>query len=134
MRSATGARPAWAASRCSIADDGEPDGCRDGWTLGTAWHGAFEDDALRRALLSAVASARGRTFVAGDRAFAAQRERRLDALGDLVERHLDTDAVLALIEHGAPADLPMIASQVGVPDESSPYGTKSWGPPVTGAV
>ena len=103
-RSATGASRATAASRCCVADDGEPDGCRDGWTLGTAWHGALEDDALRRALLRAVAAARGRTFVAGTGAFAAQRERRLDALGDLVEQHLDTDAVLALIEHGAPAD------------------------------
>ena len=34
------------------------------------------------------------------------RERRLDALGDLVESHLDTDAVLALLEHGAPPTCP----------------------------
>jgi adenosylcobyric acid synthase len=90
------------------ADDGEPDGCRDGWTLGTAWHGALEDDALRRALLRAVAGARGRTFMAGSDSFAALRERRLDALGDLVEQHLDTAAVLALLESGAPTDLPTI--------------------------
>ncbi|MFP5364873.1 MAG: cobyric acid synthase [Thermoleophilia bacterium] len=91
-----------------IADDGEPDGCRDGWTLGTAWHGALEDDALRRALLRAVAAARRRTFIAGSDSFAALRERRLDALGDLVEQHLDTDAVLALLRSGAPTDLPTI--------------------------
>jgi adenosylcobyric acid synthase len=94
------------------ADDGEPDGCRDGWTLGTAWHGALEDDALRRALLRAVADARGRTFVAGASSFAALRERRLNALGDLVEQHLDTAAVLALLECGAPADLPTIHTEV----------------------
>jgi adenosylcobyric acid synthase len=94
------------------ADDGEPDGCRDGWTLGTAWHGALEDDALRRALLRAVAGARGRTFVAGSEPFAALRERRLDVLGDLVEHHVDTAAVLALLESGAPAGLPTIDAEV----------------------
>jgi adenosylcobyric acid synthase len=95
-------------------DDGEPDGCRHGWTLGTAWHGALEDDALRRALLVAVGTARGRHFVPGTGSFAAQRERRLDALGDLVEHHLDTEAVLALLEHGAPTDLPSIHVAPGV--------------------
>ena len=95
-----------------VADDGEPDGCRDGWTLGTAWHGALEDDALRRALLGAVAEARGRTFIAGSDSFAELRERRLDALGDLVEEHLDTDAVLALLESGVPRDLPTIHPEV----------------------
>jgi len=90
------------------ADDGEFDGCRSGWTLGTSWHGAFEDDDLRRALLRAVAEARGRTFVPASEPFAALREHRLDALGDLVERHIDTGAVLALLQDGAPADLPTI--------------------------
>jgi adenosylcobyric acid synthase len=93
-------------------DDGEPDGCRSGWTLGTSWHGAFEDDDLRRALLRAVARARGRTFVPGGEPFAALRERRLDALGDLVERHIDGDAVLRLLEAGAPADLPTLTAEV----------------------
>lgn len=93
-------------------DDGEPDGCRHGWTLGTAWHGALEDDDLRRALLHAVAQARGRIFIAGTDPFAALRERRLDALGDLVEQHLDTGAVLALLQSGAPADLPTIHTEV----------------------
>ena len=94
------------------ADDGEPDGCRSGWTLGTSWHGALEDDGLRRALLRAVAGARGRTFVPGSEPFAALRERRLDALGDLVEHHIDRDAVLALLDAGATADLPSLASEV----------------------
>ncbi len=93
------------------ADDGEPDGCVVGQTSGTSWHGAFESDALRRALLGAVAAARGRTFVPGTGAFAAARERRLDVLGDLVER-LDTGAVLALLRDGAPDDLPTIRAEV----------------------
>ena len=117
-----------------VADDGEPDGCRAGATFGTSWHGAFEGDELRRALLRAVAAARGRTFVPGTGSFAAARERRLDVLGDLVECHLDTDAVLALLRDGAPADLPTIDSHLGVVEETSAYQTKTRRPPVTGAV
>jgi adenosylcobyric acid synthase len=100
-----------------VGDDGVQDGCRDGWTLGTAWHGALEDDSLRRALLRQVAVARGRTFVPGTGSFAAQRERRLDVLGDLVEQHIDTDAVLALLASGAPPDLPSIRAELRTPME-----------------
>ena len=90
------------------------DGCRDGPVWGTAWHGIFENDGFRRALLDVVARAAGRRFVpAPDTSFAGLRERRLDALGDLVEQHLDTTAVLRLIEHGAPADLPTLSATLG---------------------
>ena len=117
-----------------VADDGEPDGCRRGNVFGTSWHGAFEGDELRRALLHAVAAARGRTFVPGADSFAAARERRLDVLGDLVECHVDTDAVLALLRDGAPDDLPTIDSHLGVVEETSAYQTKTRRPPVRGAV
>jgi adenosylcobyric acid synthase len=40
--------------------------------------------------------------------FRAERERQLDALGDLIAAHLDTAALLRLIEGGAPAGLPFI--------------------------
>jgi adenosylcobyric acid synthase len=95
-----------------VGDDDEPDGCRSGAVLGTSWHGALEHDAFRRALLTHVAAARGRRFVAGTVSFAAAREARLDVLGTLVEDHLDTDRLSALIEGGVPADLPNIATEV----------------------
>ncbi len=95
-----------------VADDGEPDGCRSARTLGTSWHGALEDDSLRRALLHRVASARGRTLQPGTTPFAALRERRLDALGDLVAHHIDADAILALLDGGATRDLPTITTEV----------------------
>ena len=38
----------------------------------------------------------------------AVRERKLDTLADLVDEHLDTGALLDLIDHGAPAGLPFI--------------------------
>ena len=51
----------------------------------------------------------GRAFVpAPDTSFAAVRERRLDALGDLVAGHADTDALERLIEEGPPGDLPLL--------------------------
>ena len=84
---------------------GEPEGCVDRATFGTSWHGLLEGDELRRAFLQRVARARGRNWVAGTESFAAVRERHLDRLGDLVEEHLDTGALLDLIERGAPAGL-----------------------------
>jgi adenosylcobyric acid synthase len=87
--------------------DGRPEGCATGSTLGTSWHGLLEHDDARRGLLRWVAARRSLDFVpAPDVDFAAARERQLDRLGDLVERHLDTVGITALIEHGAPDDLP----------------------------
>ncbi|WP_188192210.1 cobyric acid synthase [Nonomuraea sp. SYSU D8015] len=89
----------------ATVEGGEPflDGCRVGDVWGTTWHGAMENDAFRRAFLADVAERAGRDFVpAPDTDFAMLREERLDALGDLVERHLDTDALLRLIQQGPP--------------------------------
>ncbi|MBQ0830305.1 cobyric acid synthase [Streptomyces tagetis] len=85
------------------------DGCRSGATLGTHWHGALESDGFRRAFLREVAAAAGRRFVpAPATSFAALREERLDRLGDLIERHADTDALWRLVESGTPQGLPFI--------------------------
>jgi adenosylcobyric acid synthase len=92
-------------------EGGEPflDGCRDGAVWGTTWHGVLENDAFRRAFLADVAGTAGRAFTpAPDTDFAALREAQLDALGDLVERHLDTEALRRLIESGSPAGLPLV--------------------------
>ncbi len=95
-----------------IADDGEPDGCRVGSLIGTSWHGVLEHDAFRRALLRHVAGVRGRRFVPGSGSFAAARQARLDVLGDLVEDHLDTARLTALIEGGVPGDLPSVLTEM----------------------
>lgn len=73
------------------------DGCTVGAVLGTSWHGLLEGDELRRALLAWVAERRGLDFVPAETHFAAVREARLDALGDLVEHHVDLDALTALL-------------------------------------
>ena len=84
------------------------EGCRVGSTSGTVWHGVLESDGVRRQLLAGVAAATGRRWVPGTRAFEDVRQARLDALGDLVADHLDTDAVLRLLEHGPPPGLPFV--------------------------
>jgi adenosylcobyric acid synthase len=91
-------------------ESGEPffDGARVGAVWGTTWHGIFENDGFRRAFLCQVAADAGRRWLPGEVAFASVREARLDALGDLVEQHLDTSAIWRLIEDGIPGSLPEI--------------------------
>jgi adenosylcobyric acid synthase len=90
---------------------GPDEGSDGGHVLGTHWHGLLENDAFRRALLHRVASLAGRRGFRPslDTSFAALRAAQLDLLGDLVSAHLDTDALLELIEHGPPTGLPFVA-------------------------
>ncbi len=94
------------------ADDGTDEGCRIGNVIGTSWHGLFEDDGLRRALLGRIARERRRTFVPGETSFADTRESRLDALGDLIAGHLDTAKLMSLIDGGVPDGLPALRTEV----------------------
>jgi adenosylcobyric acid synthase len=91
-------------------DDGRPEGAVVANVSGTHWHGAFESDEFRRRFLTEAARQAGRHgfTVAPDTRFAALRERSLDLLGDLVEEHLDTDALWRLIEQGPAPNLPFI--------------------------
>ena len=92
------------------------DGARAGPVWGTTWHGALGDDDFRRAFLAEVAAVAGRRFVpAPGTAFAAVREARLDALGDLVAEHADTDALWRLVESGPPAGLPLLPPGASAP-------------------
>ncbi|WP_214109813.1 cobyric acid synthase [Acrocarpospora catenulata] len=85
------------------------DGCRVGAVWGTTWHGAFENDAFRQAFLTDVATIAGRPYtpIPGI-SFSGMRESRLDALGDLIGQHMNTEALLHLIESGTPPNLPLI--------------------------
>ena len=85
-----------------------PGGCRAGSVYGTTWHGIFESDGFRRAVLRRIAAAAGRSFEPAHVTFAEVRDCRLDTLAGLVADHLDTDALLRLIEHGPPAALPFV--------------------------
>jgi adenosylcobyric acid synthase len=84
--------------------------CRDA-VWGTLWHGALENDEFRRSWLTEVAAQAGRSGWSprADTSFSGLRTARLDLLADAVEEHLDTDALLTLVEKGAPAHLPFVA-------------------------
>jgi len=83
-------------------------GARDGRVFGTMWHGSLEGDAFRRAFLAEVAAIAGRTWTPSTVSFPVAREARLELLADLVEAHLDVDALLDLVSHGAPVGLPAL--------------------------
>ncbi|HEX4792017.1 MAG TPA: cobyric acid synthase [Actinospica sp.] len=88
------------------------DGCAAGPVLGTLWHGALESDDFRAALLDWVA---GMSIAGGSAArprsavrFAAARQAQYDRLADAVAEHLDTAALLRLIEDGPTPGLPLL--------------------------
>jgi adenosylcobyric acid synthase len=83
-------------------------GARAGHVLGTMWHGSLESDDFRAAFLMLVAELAGRAWAPSGVSFPAARERRLELLADLVEDHLDVDALLGLVTHGSPSDLPLL--------------------------
>jgi adenosylcobyric acid synthase len=81
-----------------------PGGARSGRVLGTMWHGTFEDDGFRGSVLAMLGDREPSTV-----SFPAAREARLDLLGDLLEEHLDVDALVRLAETGPLRDLPLLA-------------------------
>jgi adenosylcobyric acid synthase len=82
----------------------------------------LENDEFRRMFLTDVAGLAGRDFIpAPDTDFAALRQARLDALGDLIADHLDTAALCRLISDGPPPGLPVIPP-AGAPAATGPHG------------
>lgn len=81
-------------------------GTAQGWgsrhVFGTHWHGLFDNDLFRRAWLDDAAQAAGRTGfrVADDVHVSARRDAQLDVMADLLDGHVDLDAVLALLDGG----------------------------------
>jgi len=85
-------------------------GAQRGSVFGTMWHGSLESDSFREAFLSCVASQVGVERIGTGISFEAQREARLDLLGDLVETHLDVAALLDLMTHGSDRSWPVLAA------------------------
>ncbi len=78
-------------------------GVRAGQVFGTMWHGSLEGDAFRVAFLRETLGL-GPSGVS----FPVARERRLDLLGDLVEKYVDVGALLHLARTGGPLDVPFL--------------------------
>jgi adenosylcobyric acid synthase len=84
------------------------EGCRAGSVIGTSWHGLFENDGFRRSFLVETARQTGRAFVAcPDTSFAALREARFERLADTVADHLDTHALLRIMEGDTKSHVPL---------------------------
>lgn len=86
-----------------------PEGCIRDSVLGTSWHGIFECDGFRRAFLQDVAQTCGRDWLPGDVAFSAVRADQIERLADTLERHLDLDGLLAVME-GTRSRFPTLVS------------------------
>jgi adenosylcobyric acid synthase len=82
----------------------EDDGALDAGArvLGTSLHGLFEQDGFRATFLTEVGRRAGKTFVPAGVSFAAARDAQFERLADLIEAHLDVDALDAMIESAAP--------------------------------
>jgi adenosylcobyric acid synthase len=93
-----------------VTGAGEPfaGGVRRGPVFGTMWHGSLESDGFRNAFLSEVASMVGRVRRPSGVDFRQARLRRLDHLANLIERHIDVDTILRLIDDGPPPGLPVL--------------------------
>jgi adenosylcobyric acid synthase len=78
------------------------DGVHVDAVYGTTLHGLFEADGFRGAFLHRVAARSNKQFAPGLTSFAAVREARIDRLADLLEAHLDLDAVVDLIASAEP--------------------------------
>ncbi|MGA9489926.1 MAG: cobyric acid synthase [Mycobacterium sp.] len=91
---------------------GQPEGYRRGQIFGTHWHGLFDNDDFRRRWLTEAASASGRHefVVADDVNVAARRDAQLDVMADLLDVHLDVDAVTALLDDGPPRRPTIVAA------------------------
>ena len=89
--------------------DGGAEGALTGSVAATHWHGLLENDELRREVLCWAATLANRRFIVAETvSFAEARAAQLDLLGDLVADHLDTDAVMRLLDVGAPGGLPFV--------------------------
>jgi adenosylcobyric acid synthase len=74
-------------------------GSSHGNTAGTTWHGLFENDLFRRSYLLEIAAATGRSYRPSDNlSYQEVREQRIDRLADVMDTHLDTDALLEIAQ------------------------------------
>ncbi|MGU3433481.1 cobyric acid synthase [Actinomycetes bacterium M1A6_2h] len=94
--------------------DGE--GSRRAAVFGTHWHGLFESDDFRRKFLAEIGKLSGRAGfdVARNTDVSAVRRGQLDLLADLVETHVDVDAVLALTD-GRAGRRPVVETRLADP-------------------
>jgi adenosylcobyric acid synthase len=86
------------------------EGCVSGSVAGTLWHGLFENDHWRRQYLNDIARRAGKNFIPENQYdFAARRESRIESLANLIDEHLDTAALLGLLNDRTHVALPRMS-------------------------
>ncbi|MBT0568392.1 cobyric acid synthase [Williamsia sp. CHRR-6] len=97
------------------SDADGPEGCVVGPVRGTHWHGLLANDAMRRGLLAEVADAAGLDgfVVATDTDFEATRLAQVDRMADLVDTHIGTATLDAVLTAGIEHDLPTVTLGLG---------------------
>jgi adenosylcobyric acid synthase len=87
-----------------LEDDWLGVGIRRDHVYGTHWHGLLDNDDVRRRWLTDVARAAGRVDfeVADDVDVIARRDGQLDLMADLLEEHVEVEALLDLLRDGPP--------------------------------
>jgi adenosylcobyric acid synthase len=97
-----GSEPAWFELATGTGGT-EPEGVADPVraVYGTSLHGVLENDELRARWLTALALRRGKPFAASPVPFAEVRRRRIDAVADACEAHLDLAALWGIVAEGA---------------------------------
>jgi adenosylcobyric acid synthase len=93
-----------------ITDDGG-EGVEREALWGTHWHGLLENNAVRRDLLTRVATVRRKQFEAGVVPYEEVRAEQFDVMADLLEAHIDRAALVAIIE-GRSAVPPVITHRL----------------------
>jgi adenosylcobyric acid synthase len=73
------------------------DGVQHGRWYGTTVHGLFEGDRFRAEFLARVAAHAGKRFVASTVAYEDRRQARIDHVADVLDTHLDREALDRLI-------------------------------------
>ena len=87
------------------------EGARRGAVRGTHWHGVLASDSFRRVVLGEIAAEAGKPdfMVHPDTSVEQVRTAAVDRIADLLTEHVNLDAVIEIISHGANATLPRIA-------------------------
>jgi adenosylcobyric acid synthase len=83
-----------------LGEGGEGIMSQDGSVFGTNLHGLFDEDGFRTAFLTHVANHRGKSYMTAGVDFAAARESQFDRLADLLETHLDIEALDDIMAEG----------------------------------
>lgn len=97
----SGVKPFLTIDTCMGEPDKRPDGAinSEGNVFGSYVHGLFDDGKFVRAFINGIRSKKGLGAISGvDEDFAAFKEKEYEKLADLLEKHLDIEQIITIME------------------------------------